>query len=199
MRDHTDAVYDIAAIHGRFQPFHLGHLTYAILAKQMCRHMVVGITIPDQRHMLLNSADPARHLPENNPFTYFERTRMIVNSLLEAGLSPVDFTVVPYPIDSPDLLTSYCPRGPVLLRDRGQWTHAKISLLRESGWLPELIEDDTNLNISATEVRLALANNADWRALVPLGTARVLDQIEAPDRIRDLFRSSAQNTMRTED
>lgn len=193
MGDIPHEVYNLASIHGRFQPFHLGHLTYALLAKQRCQHLVIGITNPDQRHLKSNSADPARHLPENNPFTYFERARMILESLSDAGLSPLEVTVVPYPIDSLDLLDSYCPRCAVFLRDRGEWTRTKISLLTEAGWLPELIEDDTDLNISATSVRFALARDGNWRGLVPPGTARVLEQIGARQRIRNMASRSAQN------
>lgn len=34
-------------IHGRFQPFHNGHLEYALAALSRCSHLIVGITNPD--------------------------------------------------------------------------------------------------------------------------------------------------------
>jgi nicotinamide-nucleotide adenylyltransferase len=181
-------IYPLASVHGRFQPFHRGHLTYVLLAKQRCQHLIIGITNPDSRHLIPNPADPKRHLPESNPFTYFERARMIFNSVVDSGVSPTDFTIVPYPIDSPKLLSAYCPRGPVMLRDRGLWTQAKIVMLQENGWCPELIEDNTNLDVTATEVRLAIASSETWRDMVPQGVAKVLDEIGARERIRRIKR-----------
>ena len=58
---------------GRFQPLHLGHLEYLEAARRRCRRLFVGITNPDPGTRLPHSADPARSLPENNPFTYVER------------------------------------------------------------------------------------------------------------------------------
>ena len=37
----------IVAVHGRFQPFHVGHLEYVQLALGLGRFCYVGITNPD--------------------------------------------------------------------------------------------------------------------------------------------------------
>lgn len=176
-------VLELVSIHGRFQPFHNGHLTYALLAMARCEHLFVGITNPDRRHLRMNVADPFRHLPENNPFSYIERLEMVRSSLLGAGVSPERFTVVPFPIDSPELLDLYCPRVPVLMRERGEWTRAKAKLLREHGWQAEVLSDATDLHFSASDIRHRMRANEPWHHLVPDGTRAVLETLNLTDRL----------------
>ena len=64
-------------IHGRFQPFHNGHLEYLRGAAALSDPVFVGITNPDPRRVREEPSDPLRHLPESNPFTYTERLLMI--------------------------------------------------------------------------------------------------------------------------
>ena len=64
-------------IHGRFQPFHNGHLEYMRGAAERCDELWVGITNPDPARILPEASDPARHLPESNPYTYDERLLMV--------------------------------------------------------------------------------------------------------------------------
>ena len=64
-------------IHGRFQPFHNGHLEYLRGAAARSEAVFVGITNPDPRRVKEEPSDPMRHLPESNPFTYTERLLMI--------------------------------------------------------------------------------------------------------------------------
>ena len=64
-------------IHGRFQPFHNGHLEYLRGAAAQSDEVFVGITNPDPQRIKEEPSDPLRHLPESNPFTYVERLLMI--------------------------------------------------------------------------------------------------------------------------
>jgi nicotinamide-nucleotide adenylyltransferase len=45
-------------VHGRFQPFHSGHLQYALAALQRCAHLIVGITNPDPSAIVQEQTDP---------------------------------------------------------------------------------------------------------------------------------------------
>ena len=54
-------------VHGRFQPFHNGHLEYLNGAAVRCEEIFVGITNPDPARVLPEESDPLRHLPESNP------------------------------------------------------------------------------------------------------------------------------------
>jgi cytidyltransferase-like protein len=48
-------------IHGRFQPFHRGHLEYMRGASERCDELWVGITNPDPARVKPEASDPARH------------------------------------------------------------------------------------------------------------------------------------------
>jgi nicotinamide-nucleotide adenylyltransferase len=43
----TQVLYELGVIHGRFQVLHNDHLRYILAGKELCRHLVVGITNPD--------------------------------------------------------------------------------------------------------------------------------------------------------
>ncbi len=60
-------------IHGRFQPFHLGHLEYLRLAAERSEMLIVGITNPDPGQIAEEETAQHRHRDEANPYTYFER------------------------------------------------------------------------------------------------------------------------------
>jgi cytidyltransferase-like protein len=180
-----------ASVHGRFQPFHKGHLTYLNLAFQRCDHLIIGITNPDKRHLIQTEADPKRHLAAANPFTYYERYLMIKGSLLAAGMQLESFDIVPFPIDSPQLLENYCPKVPVYLRDRGAWTKSKILTLQSCGWFVEILTDSTDLDITGTEIRQRITNGRKWQELVPQYCATIIENIGGRRRILDLIGQSS--------
>jgi len=52
--------YEVGVIHGRFQVLHHDHLKYLLAGKELCRHLVVGITNPDPFTVREESADLKR-------------------------------------------------------------------------------------------------------------------------------------------
>ena len=72
----------LCSIHGRFQPFHNGHLNYTRAALEQCEFLYVGITQVERDAMKEFEAAPHRSQIEFNPFSFFERKRLI-----EAGLT----------------------------------------------------------------------------------------------------------------
>jgi cytidyltransferase-like protein len=181
---------EAASVHGRFQPFHNGHLTYISLVFERAKHVVIGITNPDETHLVAHDADPHRHLPKSNPFSYFERLVMIRASLIDAGYSADSFTIVPFPIDNPAILTAYCPRIPVFLRHRGAWSDAKARILRIHGWHVVILEDEQDLSLSATEIRGAILARQSLDGRVPTACIRMFEEIGAYSRIVRLNVSS---------
>ena len=77
-------------IHGRFQPFHNGHLEYLRGAAARSDEVFVGITNPDPARVLPEPSDPARHLPESNPWSYVERMLMVKAAALDLAQDDVD-------------------------------------------------------------------------------------------------------------
>ena len=106
----------VGMVHGRFQPFHLGHLEYLVAAAARSERLVVGITNPEGFPSRPEPDDPARHLPESNPFTYAERRLMVEAAAGEAGVGPVE--VIPFPITEPGPLGRPRPRRRGAVRAR---------------------------------------------------------------------------------
>src|SRR3989338_5256968 len=84
-------------VYGKFQPFHLGHLDYIRTAAKKCQTLFVGIAYPYPIETY--PKDPYR--PENtsplrNPFNFHERLEMVTHSLLEDGMNPRNFFVIPH-------------------------------------------------------------------------------------------------------
>lgn len=159
-------------IHGRFQPFHLGHLEYLRGAASRSDEVWVGITNPDPARIKEEPTDPLRHLPESNPYTYAERLLMVKAAAADAGIG---VHVIPFPVNEPELWDAYVPRDVTqYIRVFSEWGGAKLERLREAGYEVVVLDEGAEKEISGADVRAALRDGGDWRALVPVGVARVL-------------------------
>ncbi len=167
-------------VHGRFQPFHLGHLEYALAALQHCEHLIVGITNPDPSSIMTEATDLERHTPEANPFTFFERQRMIRAALAEAGVEPALVSLTPFPIHHPEHWRFYCPLEAVcFLRLFSDWGREKLRRFQEAGWTVEVLDAGAAKHVSGRDVRLRLQNGENWAALVPSAVATILRELYA--------------------
>ena len=166
-------------IHGRFQPFHLGHLEYLKGAAARSDEVFVGITNPDPERIKPEADDPLRHLPESNPYTYVERMLMVEAAAADAGIARERLHVVPFPVNEPELWDAYVPRDAVqFIRLFSDWGGTKLERLRAGGYAVVVLDEGAQKEISGSEVREALSDGRDWERLVPPGVARVLRQIE---------------------
>lgn len=162
-------------VHGRFQPFHLGHLEYVRMAAERCEQLIVGITNPDPTHVRVEDADPDRSAPEANPFPYHLRYRMVRAALHDAGIEPA--AVVPFPIHEPSLWPHYVPHDTVhLLRLFSEWGQEKRRRLRAAGFQVEVLPSGPGKTVSGAQVRQLLTTGGAWEDLVPSRVVRVLVQ-----------------------
>jgi nicotinamide-nucleotide adenylyltransferase len=163
-------------IHGRFQPFHNGHLEYLRGAAARSERIFVGITNPDPRRIKEEPTDPLRHLPESNPFTYTERLLMVESVAADEGI-PVH--VIPFPVNEPELWPAYVPDGITqYLRLFSEWGGTKLERLREAGYEVVVLDEGVEKELSGVDVREAIRVGDDWEALVPPGVARVIRSLE---------------------
>jgi nicotinamide-nucleotide adenylyltransferase len=163
-------------IHGRFQPFHLGHLEYLRGAAAHSDDVWVGITNPDPSRVRPEASDPLRHLPESNPWSYAERLLMVEAAAEDAGV-PVH--VIPFPVNEPALWPAYVPRGVTqYIRHFSEWGGTKIERFRTAGYEVVVLDEGAEKEISGADVRRAMRGGGDWRALVPAGVARVIDGLD---------------------
>jgi cytidyltransferase-like protein len=160
-------------IHGRFQPFHNGHLEYLRGAAARSDEVWVGITNPDPKRVKEEPSDPLRHLPQSNPWSYAERLLMVEEVARDEG---VVVRVVPFPVNEPELWPAYVPDGVTqYLRLFSEWGGTKLERLRAAGYEVVVLDEGVDKGVSGADVRAALRDGGDWRSLVPPGTARVLD------------------------
>lgn len=170
-------------IHGRFQPFHNGHLEYMGAARDLCETLVVGITNPDPETVREDPASEHRHLPESNPFTYFERLLMVRAVLQDEGVPPQRAIIIPFPVNLPDRWRYYLPPDVVhYLRVFSSWEQSKVDRLREHGYRVEVLHPGIEKGIEASEVRRRMAAGEDWQSLVPPGVVRVIEHLRESAR-----------------
>jgi cytidyltransferase-like protein len=178
------------SIHGRFQPFHNGHLEYLQGALARCDYLYVGVTQFRRRQLVQVSSTSAVHraLPESNPLSYFERLTILQALFASLGIDASRYCVVPFPIEEPQELSDFLPTSVrVFTTTYDSWNKAKIELLRSYGYEVENLWSRDAKLISGQQVRdLLRADDAGWRDLVPPAVADVLAQFEIGERLRAL-------------
>ncbi|PLX83214.1 MAG: nicotinate-nucleotide adenylyltransferase [Desulfuromonas sp.] len=181
--------YPTGVIHGRFQVLHNDHLRYLLAGKAICDHLVVGITNPDPTHTRKEEADPKRSSALANPLTYFERLLLVRRTLEEAGVGPAEFSVVPLPINLPELYRYYTPADAVFfLSIYDDWGRKKLEYFRSLGLETHVLWEvrPEEKGISAAEVRSRMAAGEPWEHLVPPGVAALVKAWDLPTRLRNL-------------
>jgi nicotinamide-nucleotide adenylyltransferase len=180
---------ETGVIHGRFQVLHNDHLKYLLAGKGRCRHLVVGITNPDPGLTREDSADPQRSRRAANPLTYFERYVMVRSALNEAGLADAVFSVVPFPINLPELYGYYVPlAGTFFLTIYDDWGRKKRGRFTKLGLNTEVLWErpPQEKGLSAADIRNRMAQNQPWEHLVPASTKRLMIKWDIPQRLREM-------------
>lgn len=170
--------YDRIAVTGRFQPFHSDHLGLLLHALSIAERTLVCITNPDARSLQPLAASKHRHLAASNPFSYFERMRMITAALEAAGLAAERYDIVPFPLDASSVWPAYVPRGtPQLVRVYSEWEREKTRRLEAANYPVLMLEGNRQSRISASEIRAAMAAGEPWAHWVPQGTRDMLEAL----------------------
>lgn len=185
--------HQTGVIHGRFQVLHLDHLKYLLSGKERCEHLVVGVTNPDPSLTREDAADVRRSAPANNPLTYFERYRLVRAALLGAGVDHEEFSVVPLPINAPELYQHYVPMDATFfLTIYDDWGRRKLEMFRSLGLQTEVLREVSpeEKGLSSTDVRRAMAEGRPWEQFVPAGAVDLLRAWDIPGRIRRMLRDT---------
>jgi nicotinamide-nucleotide adenylyltransferase len=166
-------------IHGRFQPFHNGHLEYLRGAAERSDEIWIGITNPDPERIQYEESDPLRHLPESNPYSYADRLLMAKAAAADLGLETARVHVIPFPVNEPELWSAYVPADVTqYLRLFSAWGGTKLERLRAAGYEVVILDEGSEKSISGADVRAAMRAGDEWTALVPPGVARVLNTLQ---------------------
>ncbi|MGI0091976.1 MAG: nicotinamide-nucleotide adenylyltransferase [Nitrososphaerales archaeon] len=160
---------------GRFQPFHLGHLSTVEFALKKVEHLYIIVGSSQKSHEL------------KNPFTAGERIIMIRNTLNEEKIDPSRYLIIPIPDATGHAVwTAYIDQvvpeyDIVYSNDR-----LTIQLFKEKGVLAKEAPLLDRSKFSATEVRRRIIEGGDWRELVPKSVARLIDPIIIKGRFNGL-------------
>jgi nicotinamide mononucleotide adenylyltransferase len=190
--ENTAFKYDIGVIHGRFQVFHNDHLKYLLAGKRLCRHMIVGITNPDPSLVRQEAADPNRSRPTTNPLTYYERYVLIRSAMEENSIGSHELSIVPLPINRPELYKYYVPLDAVFfLSIYDDWGKKKLSYFESLGLKTHIVRKVPlqEKGISASDIRNSMINNHPWEHLLPKSVARLMKQWNIPERLKNLHQS----------
>jgi cytidyltransferase-like protein len=172
-------------IHGRFQPFHLGHNELLAMALSLSERVCVGITNPDPESWVTHNASPHRHLLASNPFTYLERLQMVCASAVGLDASDGRVLVVPFPLDRPQVWSSYIPLDAVhLVPVFSDWEAAKVTKLRSLGYKATVIDRRGQPKLSASTIRTLIEDGGAWEQLVPQPVADLVRDFIAREPLR---------------
>ena len=166
------------SVHGRFQPFHNGHLDYVIEAFDRADFLWVGLTqIFRPRSDPLNEA--GREMATSNPLTFRDRCDLVDATLVGAGLARKRFRITPFPIETPVRLQEFIPSGCVRFTTLvNEWNSEKVKRLNDNGFPTEILglSVPDNMRVtSGTEIRrLIRAGDSSWARFVPSAVAEII-------------------------
>jgi len=170
-------MHELGVIHGRFQILHNDHLKYLLAGQKRCRHLVIGITNPEPLLTADDAADLNRSRPEANPFTYFERYRMVNAAMCGAGIEPQQFSIVPFPINFPERYKFYVPLDAVFfLTIYDDWGEKKLQMFLDLGLQTEILWRCSlaEKGLSSTNIRTLIRNGQPWEQYVPDQVAPII-------------------------
>lgn len=157
---------------GRFQPFHKGHLAVVRECLDKCDELIVVIGSAEESHTM------------RNPFTAGERFQMILSCLtpeerLRVLIVPIR-DVNRYSVWV-NHLESYLPPFDCVFSNSG----LTRSLFKQAGYEVHRTKAYNVKLYSATEVRRRIVAGRKWSGLVPEPVARMLEAIDARQRLLD--------------
>lgn len=175
----------VGCIHGRFQPFHNGHFEYLLAAYQRCEKLIVGITQYDPE--VTDAGSPAHRMDRHeNPFSYWERMRIIRAVIDRSGLPPSKIEIVPFPIHAPQKVRNFVDPNCIMFTTvYDAWNIQKIRRLREQGFEVCILWRRRVKEIEGKKVRAAMRQDLKlFEELVPNGVAEAIRQIGKGDTLR---------------
>ena len=158
---------------GRFQPFHLGHLDAVLFGLSRTENLFIGIGSS-------NKSNESR-----NPFSAKERREMIISSIEPSMAERIKIFDIPDVGDHEKWafeIDKIVPKYDVVFTN-DDFTQTLFEK-REMNVVPVVLKDREKF--SGTNIRKLIADDKNWQDLVPRGTKKVLDLIDAKNRLKNL-------------
>jgi nicotinamide-nucleotide adenylyltransferase len=175
----------LGCVSGRFQPLHEQHLELIGIALAECQHVIIAITNPDTGSRHEEQTSKHRHTDAANPFSYFERTRLI-NSAIRAKRWVTRTTLVPFNLACQEYWWQYVPlTAHQYVRAFSEWERQKAQWFQLCGYTVRLLNGDPEGRISASDIRSSMqANDGGWRKVVPAANQPLLEEMLAQREMR---------------
>lgn len=165
---------ELACVTGRFQPVHRQHMELFDIALRHAGRLIVAVTNPDSGARREDTTSAHRHRRSANPFTYYQRVRLLSAALAERRLT-ARTTIVPFDLTRPAHWHEYVPlHARQFVRAYSDWERHKGRLLADAGYRVEMLEGNPEGQLSASDIRARMAHGADWESLVPRAVVPVL-------------------------
>jgi len=158
---------------GRFQPFHLGHLDAVLF----------GLSRAENLFICIGSSNKSNE--RKNPFSAKERREMIVTSIEPSIADRIKIFDVPDVGDHEKWtfeIDKIVPKYDIVFTN-DEFTKTLFEK-REISVVSVILKDREKF--SGTSIRNLIAEDKNWRDLVPQGTRNVLDKINAKERLQNL-------------
>ncbi len=158
---------------GRFQPFHLGHLDAVLFGLSRTENLFIGIGSSNKSN------------ERKNPFSAEERTEMIISSIESSMIDRLKIFDIP-DVDNHEKWTfeidQLVPKYDVVFSN-DEFTKTLFEK-RKSDVISVVLKDREKF--SGTNIRQLIVDDKNWRDLVPQGTRKVLDKLNAKERLKNL-------------
>ena len=158
---------------GRFQPFHLGHLDAVLF----------GLSRTENLFICIGSSNKSNE--RRNPFSAEERREMIVSSIEPSMADRLKIFDIPDVGDHEKWtfeIDKIVPKYDIVFTN-DEFTKTLFEK-REMNVVPVVLKDREKF--SGTNIRELIAGNKNWQDLVPQGTQKVLDNLNAKERLKNL-------------
>jgi nicotinamide-nucleotide adenylyltransferase len=163
---------------GRFQPFHLGHLSAVKAVLEDVDELIIVVGSAQYSHTIAN------------PFTAGERLTMVRLALEEADLDCGRVWVVPVPDVHLHMLwvsalEGYTPKFDIVYSNEPLTRR----LFMEAGYKIKGIRFFERKIYSSTDIRAKMIRGEDWKNLIPKSVAAFITEIDGVNRLSDLAKS----------
>ena len=158
---------------GRFQPFHLGHLDAVLF----------GLSRTENLFICIGSSNKSNE--RRNPFSAEERREMIISSIEPSMADRLKIFDIPDVGDHQKWtfeIDQIVPKYDIIFTN-DEFTKTLFEK-REMNVVPVELKDREKF--SGTNIRELIVDDKYWQDLVPRGTKKVLDKIDAKERLKNM-------------
>jgi nicotinamide-nucleotide adenylyltransferase len=117
---------------------------------------------------------------------------MIKAVLTESGLRLSEFSIVPFPINIPELIRYYVPLDAVFfISIYDDWGRQKKAYLEDLGLNVHVLWEVPieKKGLSGSDIRIAMIYNEQWTQFVPASVAKLIKEWDVIKRLKSISKS----------